>query len=122
MGAIQSLGARRDLESVSLLIDWLRASNPEIAAASAFALGEIGSVKAAKALKDFLGGCPAALRLTVADAALVCAEHLLADGRKSDAKSLYQVLARPAQATHIQQAAARGLQKCVSASSHNAGT
>jgi HEAT repeat protein len=109
VGAIQSLGVRRDPASVPALATLLAAPAPEVSRAAVTALGEIGTPAAAKALRDFQGRAPAALHATLADACLVCAERLLAAGQRSEAQSLYRLLSTPTQPKHVQLAAARGL-------------
>lgn len=110
VGVIQSLGARRDPESVRALTVLLRSQDPQIVSAAAAALGEIATTRAAKVLRDFLPHAPADLLGPVADAALVCAERLFASGRKSEAGALCQSLAGITVPKHIQDAARRGLE------------
>jgi HEAT repeat protein len=110
VGVIHSLGARRDADSVGALVAPLKNSNGEIAGAAAAALGDIGSAKAAKALREFLPRSPEALRLKASDAILTCAERLLAAGKRADAEKLYRLLATATQPKHVQHAAARGLE------------
>jgi hypothetical protein len=111
-GALLSLGVRRDADSVELCAKAALEEAADTAAAAAYALGNLGSRKAAARLKRLLDEVPASLRLPVADAVLLCAERLLADGQKAEAKSLYQRLAGAALPRHISQAALRGLQHC----------
>jgi hypothetical protein len=112
VGVINSLGARRETESVRALVKMLRDGDGEIAGAAAAALGEIGNVQAARALRAFLPKAPEAIKLKVSDAVLACAESLLAVGRKADAQALYRLIVAQRLPTHIQQAAARGLRAC----------
>lgn len=122
VGAIESLGVRRDAGSVALLAKCLKDPAPETAAASVAALGQIGSTKAAKALQDYWRACPKPLQPKAADAMLECAERLIAEKHTSEAKSLFQTLAASPPAPHIQQAAALGLRNCVSPRSQSPGT
>ena len=110
VGVIHSLGVRRDADSVRALTGLLRNFDAETAGAAAAALGDIGSAKAAKALRNFLPNAPEVLRQKMADACLVCAERLLASSRKADAQALYRMLATVTQPKHVQLAAARGLE------------
>ncbi len=112
IGAINSLGARRDPEAVSALARLLRGSDAAVKQAAAAALGNIGSVKAARALQVFWAQAPKELRQPAADAMLVCAGHLESEGHKSKARDVYTLLKASALATHIAAAATRGLQKC----------
>lgn len=110
VGVINSLGARRDADSVRALTGLLKHADAGIAGAAAAALGDIATRNAAKALRAFHPNAAEALRLKVADAILTCAEHLLADGKRADAGKLYQLLTTAAQPKHVQHAAARGLE------------
>lgn len=109
IGVINSLGARRDAESVRALTRLLPGPDAGIAAAAAAALGDIATTRAARALRDFLPRAPATLRLRMADAILHCAERLVEAEKQTEARKLYQLLAAPAQPKQVQQAAARGL-------------
>jgi hypothetical protein len=80
--------------------------------AAAAALGNIGSVAAGQALRQFYPKAPAPLRHKAADAALNCAQHLLEAGQRAEAQALYRMLAEPTQPAHIQEAAQRGLRTC----------
>jgi hypothetical protein len=84
-----------------------------IAGAAAAALGEIANTQAARALRGFLPKAPEAIRLQVADASLACAERMLAAGKQTDARKLYEQLASKAQPDHVQLAAARGIKLAV---------
>lgn len=114
IGAINSLGARRDADSVRTLSRLLNDSDVEIAGAAAAALGEIGSTRAAKALRRFHLESPVSLRRQWTNACLVCAERLLAAGKRADAETLYRLLPANAQPRHVQQAFARGLKQASS--------
>jgi HEAT repeat protein len=116
VGAIQSLGARRDRGSVGILARLLRQPEGEMAAAAAFSLGQIGSVRAGGVLTDFLPKAPAAVRPRIVDATLVCAERLLAERQNAAAQRLYEVLAGQGEAAHVREGALRGLTRCRSRS------
>ncbi len=122
IGAILSLGACRDTASVGLLAGYLSRSDGELAATSAWALGRVGTAQAAKALKKCITDAPLTRVRGLGDAALACAERLLATDKRSEAKALYQVLAASAQPAQVQKAAARGLLECASARPQSAGT
>jgi HEAT repeat protein len=110
VGVIHSLGARRDADSVRALTALLKNEDARIVGAAVAALGNIANSKAAKALRDFQPMAPEALRQSVADAVLNCAERLLAAGKRSDAQTLYRMLATIPLPNHVQHAAARGLE------------
>lgn len=109
VGVLHSLGARRDAQSVAALVPLLGDSDAQVAKAAVHALGAIGTADSAKALGDYQPKSPEALRLAVADACLACAEHLLADGKRTEAIAIYKALGSEEQPTHVQVAARRGL-------------
>jgi HEAT repeat protein len=108
VGVINSLGVRRDAESVGTMVKLLDDSDPEIVAAAAAALGSIGNSEAAKALSAFQKKAPEPLQLPAADAYLTCAERLLADGKKAEAMLIYKALSK-AEQKHVRLAAVRGM-------------
>lgn len=112
IGAICSIGATRDDASVPFLATFLHGPDSELAAAAAYALGQIGSAKVATVLKPFVGVVPGSIRVRVVDAGLVCAERLLTDGHNREAREMYRALASSALPAHVQQAARHGLEKC----------
>ncbi len=107
VGVINSLGIRRDAESIAALTELTKSSEKQIAAAAIAALGSIGTQDAAKAL----AGVEASdeLKPALADASLRCAEQLLADGKKLDAMKIYKSLVNKDQPKHVRVAATRGL-------------
>lgn len=108
VGVINSIGVRRDVVATALLAGKLGDPDADVAAAAAAALGKIGTPAAAAALSKGLSS--AGVRLDeVAQAAVVCAEHMLAAGKASDAASLYETV-RAAKVSEQRQAeATRGL-------------
>ena len=110
LGVINSLGARRDAQSIRALTTLLGNADAAIAGAAAGALGDIATAKAGKALCKFLPNAPEAIREKAADACLNCAERLMATGRRADARALYRLIATATQPNHVQQAATRGLE------------
>jgi HEAT repeat protein len=92
IGVINSIGFRRDAKAVAPLSKLLYDSDPEVARASAAALGRISGEQAALALRGGLGRTKDPVRTAVADACLVCAEGLLASGQRAPAMSLYDSL------------------------------
>lgn len=109
VGIINSLGVRRDAESIAAFSELLSNSDTQIAAAAIAALGEIGTPETAKALQDFSAKAPEKLQLPVADAQLACAEQLLADGKEIEAMTIYKSLSKPDHPKHVRVAAMRGL-------------
>ena len=109
VGAIGSLGVRRDAASVPALTALLGDADAAVACAAACALGDIGNTEAAKALGDFAKKAPEGVKPAVADACLACAEQLLADGKKADALAIYKSLSGEDQPKHVRLAATRGM-------------
>ncbi len=108
VGVINSLGVRRDAKSLAAMVALLKDADKEIVAAAAAALGSIGSEEAAKALGAFQAEAPKEVRLAAADAYLACAERLLADGKKAQARKIYSALDNDQQPKHVQRAAKQG--------------
>jgi HEAT repeat protein len=111
IGLINSLGARRDADSVRALSTLTQDKDLAVVGGAIAALGDIATSKAAKALLSFKPKTPESLRLKLADAVLICADRLSAAGKKADAHVLYQALVKTEQSNHVQEAAARGLQR-----------
>jgi HEAT repeat protein len=111
IGAISSIGARRDAQAVTALSGMLKDSDPAVARAAAIALGDISSIEAAKALHS--SGTPdEQARSSAIDAQLRCAEALLAENKKADALAIYKSLASGEQPKHVKLAATRGMLAC----------
>jgi HEAT repeat protein len=111
---LNSLGVRRDPEAAPIIAKLLTAdeSSPAVFEAAIAALGQIASPKAAKALKQFHPRAPQALRATVADSILVCADGLLAKGDRNQARELYALLSEAWQPVYVREASSRGLKAC----------
>jgi hypothetical protein len=108
-GMIGSLGVRRDSKSIETIAKFLGDSDIEIARSAAHALGLIGTPAAAGALGRFAKKAPANLKTPIADARLICADQLLADGRKAEAVAVYEELRGDDQPGHVKAAAMRGI-------------
>lgn len=109
VGAINSLGARRDTASVALLASLLTRPEPPVVSAAVAALGMIGTAEASRALQQFLSKASAESRVAAADACLSAAEQLLAAGNKTEALALYKLLSGAEFPKHVKVAATRGL-------------
>ena len=92
VGVINSLGVRRDAKATDLLAAKLTDADAEVASAAAESLGRIGGNAAAKALKPLLAKAPVAVRPSVAEGCVRCAEQYLAAGKRSDATALYDAV------------------------------
>ena len=108
-GIIGSLGARRDKQSIKVFSKLLGDSDIQVAKAAAQSLGLIGTSAAARELSKFAKKASANMKLPVADASLVCAEQLLADGEKSGAVALYNKLKGDDKPAHVKAAAMKGI-------------
>ncbi len=89
IGAINSIGVRRDADAVELLTARLQDKNVEVASAAAVALGRIGNAAATKSLRGALAAASAKVRSAVAEGCVLCAEGLLAEGNSAEAVALY---------------------------------
>jgi HEAT repeat protein len=111
VGAISSLGARRDAASVEALSGLLGDSDESVARAAALALGAIRTPESAAAVvKAKPSGAEANIAAT--DATLACAEGLLAHGKKAEALAIYKRLAGEGQPKHVRLAATSGILAC----------
>ncbi|HUT37624.1 MAG TPA: HEAT repeat domain-containing protein [Planctomycetota bacterium] len=88
VGAVNSLGIRRDAKSVVAIAKLLTNSDPLLAAAAAEALGKIGNAEAATALAK--AELPARQMGALHDAQLRCAQLLAAGGDAANAEKLYE--------------------------------
>lgn len=89
VGVLNSIGVRRDANSVELLTKRLSDKDDEVASAAAVALGRIGNDAAAKLLRPALTSGPAKVRSAAAEGCVLCAERLLAEGKAADSVALY---------------------------------
>lgn len=94
IGVINSIGVRRDVQAVDLLVARLGDPDTAVATAAAAALGRIGNEAAAKALEPALATAAPAVRGEVADAVVRCAEKKLADGKNDEAIRLYDLVSQ----------------------------
>jgi hypothetical protein len=106
-GVIGSLGVRRDAASVADLAGLVADSDQSIGLAAATALGDIGTLDAAKALQE---AKPAStdVKMRAADARLTVGERLLAADDKAGALAVYRSLIG-SEAKNVKLAATRGL-------------
>ncbi len=107
LGVIGSLGVRRDAQSVDALAGLLKGS--DAAQAAARALGDIGTVEAAKALENVLPAASGSDQLAICEGLLRCAEALAADGQEEGSQAIYDRLRGLSNAPHqVRAAALRG--------------
>jgi HEAT repeat protein len=109
VGVVGSLGARGDAAAVAAVAPLLTDADKAVACAAACALGDLGTPEAGTALLAQAKTAPEGVKAAVADGCLVCAEHLLAAGKKPEATALYTALAGEDQPKHVRLAATRGM-------------
>ncbi len=88
VGAINSIGVRRDADAVEPLIARLSDNDAEVGSAAAVALGHIGNA-AAKALRRSLTAAPVNVRSAVAEGCVLCAERFLSEGNAAEATEIF---------------------------------
>jgi HEAT repeat protein len=108
-GIMGSLGKRRDTKSIQAISKLLSDSDIEVAGAAAESLAMIGTPAAAGELSKFVKKASANMKIPVADACLICADQLLANGRKSEALALYNELKGDDQPSQVKAAAMKGI-------------
>ncbi|MCX7047395.1 MAG: hypothetical protein NTX50_18160 [Candidatus Sumerlaeota bacterium] len=89
VGAINSIGVRRDAKAIAPLSGKLKDADVEVASAAAVALGHIGGAEVIKTLEPLLSAAPAAVRPAVAEGCILCAEKLMSEQKLAEAVSLY---------------------------------
>ncbi|MBX9791008.1 MAG: DUF3395 domain-containing protein [Pirellulales bacterium] len=94
VGAINSIGVRRDAAAVELLSGRLKDQDADVASAAAVALGLIGNDTAIKTLRQSLAAAPAPVADAVAEGCILGAERLMHDGRLSEAVAVYDDVRR----------------------------
>ena len=113
VGVIASLGVRGDTDSIPELAGCLGDADAAVAAAAAYALGDLATSAAAKALAETKPSSEKA-QFAATDASLTCAEALLADGKNSEAAAIYKGFIGSDQPKHVRLAATRGMLACTS--------
>ncbi len=89
VGAIHSVGVRRDAGAVERLVNRLAEKDADVASAAALALGRIGNDAAAQALRKALPSSTGEIRDTVAEGCILCAERLMEAGKRREAAEIY---------------------------------
>ena len=107
-GVVNTLGIRRDSESVDALSELARNPSSGAAAESLLALGRIASPKALGVVRATAEGGPAELKSVAAEGCVLAAEALLARGDRSAAIALYDLASTSEPASPIRLAAHRG--------------
>jgi HEAT repeat protein len=89
VGTINSVGVRRDAGAVDRLASRLKSQDDEVASAAAVALGHIANDAATSTLRKTLSTAPVRTRSAVAEGLVLCAEHLMSEGRAAQAVEIY---------------------------------
>ena len=92
VGAINSIGVRRDAMAAEPLASKLQDPDADVASAAAVALGRIGNSGAENALQKSLVSAPPKVRSAVAEGLVLCAERSLKEGRAEEAVALYDAV------------------------------
>ena len=108
IGAINSLGQRRDAASVDALSRIAGDSAPAAAPAALLALGRIGTIEAVRFLEAALARGPDGSRTAAAEGCLLAAERAMAEGRTAAARVLYDLVRRPDVPEPLRVTATRG--------------
>ncbi|MBL9128717.1 MAG: HEAT repeat domain-containing protein, partial [Verrucomicrobiales bacterium] len=108
LGVVDSLGWRRDAESVPVLLPLLKDSDPTTAGAAATALGRIASDAAVAALRKEKDRVPVMVRRAAIEGLLTAAEVRAGAGRLAEARALYAELVEPGEEPGIRVAAHLG--------------
>ncbi len=92
VGMLNSLGVRRDAQSISILASKLGAEDVQVAGAAAVALGLIGNESAAQALADRMAETRPQVLSAIAEGYVLCAERRLAEGNSEQAAQMYDAV------------------------------
>jgi len=106
-GAVNSLGVRRDPAAVPALQKLALDPKSGAATEALASLGMIGTIEAAKTIREVVANGPADLRVPAAHAALVAAGRLAAAGKAAPAKELLESVVRALPSGNISAAAKR---------------
>jgi HEAT repeat protein len=106
---INTLGDRRDSDSVRLLARMAGDADRAIAEAAVAALGKIGDKAAWKTISSLHKTGSPTLAPVLSEAAIRCAANLAASGERKPASAAYQELLVPSQPAYIRRAALEGL-------------
>ena len=110
VGIIYSLGQLRDRQSIATLAPLLADNDPQVAAAAALALGQIGTVACADRL--IAAAAREISTAAIGQALVICADRMLAEGNQTEARTVYETLNKRSAALPIRLAALRGLARC----------
>jgi len=108
VGAINSVGQRRDANAFEQLANLVASDDDSVAAAAARAVGRIGDKKAAALLQESMLEAESQRREALASACLVCAQRLAQSGHATEAAELFDQVRSADVSPNLQVAATRG--------------
>jgi len=108
VGVIGSIGVRRDGKAVEPLAQRLKDKDAEVVQTAARALGKIATPDALKALETALVQVPAESQLSLCEGMFRCAEALKAQGKREEARAVYDLLRKQKAPGQVRAAAVRG--------------
>ncbi len=110
IGVITSLGVRRDAQAVEPLAKMLMEGqvSPEAMGAAVRTLGQIGNSAASQVLIASLDHAPPEGMIDVYEGLLRCAEHLVAEGNRDEARAIYDRLRQTKGPHQVRAGALRG--------------
>ena len=108
IGAVNSLGQRRDAASVAALGRIAGDSSSAAAPAALLALGRVGTSEAVRVLESAVARAPVAFRAAAAEGCLLAAERAMAEGRGPAARVLYDLVRRADLPAPLRVTATRG--------------
>ncbi len=109
IGVINTIGERRDKDSVAAVAKFLADADAGVASAAATALGKIAGGDATKAIAGVRGKAPAGVKPAADNAYLRCADALVAEGKAAEAAAIYVEMTDAKEPKNIRIAALRGL-------------
>jgi len=92
VGILNSIGVRRDVESVDLLSKYVMDSDTSVASAAAVALGRIGNPASTEVLKQSIAKVGDDVRSAVAEGLVLSAERSMLEGKLSIAIEVYDLV------------------------------
>ena len=108
-GVITSIGTRRDALAVEALSKFLSRSDAALVSATIAALGNIGTVPAAKALEGAFANGQPSIKPAICASILQCAEALRVHGNRAEAIEIYNWLRASKASPELDAAAVHGL-------------
>ncbi len=110
IGVITSLGVRRDAQAVEPLMKMLMDDqvSPEAMGAAVRTLGQIGNSAASQVLIASLDHAPPEGMIDVYEGLLRCAEHLVVEGNRDEARAIYDRLRQTKGPHQVRAGALRG--------------